>query len=56
LLKKCGADGDNQFAKGVRGEQRLEVGKIHGFRKFDQVLYHGKEYFIKDECPVDMLS
>jgi hypothetical protein len=47
LLKKCVADGDYQLAKGRRGEQRLEVGKMGGFRKFDQVLYQGQRYFIK---------
>jgi hypothetical protein len=47
VLKKCVADGDYQLAKGVRGEQRPEVGKMGGFRKFDRVLYQGHEYFIK---------
>jgi hypothetical protein len=41
------ADGDYQLAKGVRGEQRIVVGKICGYRKFDKVLYTGNEYFIK---------
>lgn len=39
--------GDYQLTKGVRGAQRIPVGKIHGFRKFDKVKYFGKEYFIK---------
>lgn len=47
LVKKCVADGDYQLAKGNRSEQRIETGKICGFRKFDKVLYGGKEYFIK---------
>lgn len=47
VLKKCVADGDYQLAKGIRGEQRIETGKICGFRKFDKVLYNGNEYFIK---------
>ena len=29
------------------GEQKITVGKIQGFRKFDKVKYFGKEYFIK---------
>ena len=41
VLKKCVADGDYQLAKGIRGEQRIETGKICEFRKFDKVLYNG---------------
>ena len=47
MFKKCVPDGDYQLAKGIRGEQRIETGKICGFRKFDKVLYRGGEYFIK---------
>jgi hypothetical protein len=47
VLKKCVADGDYQQTKGVRSEQRIPTGKIHGFRKFDKVRYLGEEYFIK---------
>lgn len=47
LIKRCVADGDYQLAKGARSEQRIKTGKICGFRKFDKVLYAGKEYFIK---------
>lgn len=47
LLKKCVCDGDYQQTKGVRSEQRIPTGKLHGFRKFDKVLYDGGEYFIK---------
>lgn len=47
IFKKCVADGDYQQTKGVRSEQRIPTGKIHGFRKFDKVRYLGKEYFIK---------
>ncbi len=46
LLKKCVADGDYQLTKGVRGEKKIPVGKIGGFRKFDKVKYAGAEYFI----------
>lgn len=45
--KRRVAKGDYQLTKGVRGEQRIPVGKIQGFRKFDKVKYFGKEYFIK---------
>ena len=39
--------GDYQLTKGIRGEQRLPIGKICGFRKFDKVRYLGKECFIR---------
>ena len=39
--------GDYQLTKGVRGEQKIPIGKIQDFRKFDKVKYFGKEYFIK---------
>ena len=47
FYKKRVAKGDYQLIKGVRGEQKIPVGKIQGFRKFDKVRYLGKEYFIK---------
>jgi hypothetical protein len=47
VFKRCVADGDYQLAKGIRGEQRIETGKICGFRKFDKVLYNNDLYFIK---------
>ena len=47
FYKRRVAKGDYQFTKGIRGEQRIPVGKIGGFRKFDKVEYFGKEYFIK---------
>ena len=47
LLKKCVSDGDCQQTKGIRSEQRINTGKIKGFRKFDKVRYLGNEYFIK---------
>lgn len=31
----------------IRSEQRIETGKIQGFRKFDEVRYNGQDYFIK---------
>lgn len=47
ILFRCIADGDYQLSKGVRSEQKINVRKIHGFRKFDKVLYQNKVYFIK---------
>ncbi len=45
--KRRVSKGDYQLTRGVRGEQKIPVGKIQGFRKFDKVKYFGKEYFIK---------
>ena len=39
--------GDYQLTKGARGQQKIPVGKIQGFRKFDKVKYLKQEYFIK---------
>ena len=47
LRKKCVSDGDYQQTKGVRSEQRIQTGKIMGFRKFDKVKYLEQKYFIK---------
>ena len=47
FIKKCVAKGDYQQTKGIRSEQRINTGKILGFRKFDKVKYFGKTYFIK---------
>ena len=47
FYKRRVAKGDYQLTKGIRGEQRIPVGKIQDFRKFDKVEYFGKEYFIK---------
>lgn len=45
--KRRVAKGDYQFSKGAHGQQKIPVGKIQGFRKFDKVKYLGQEYFIK---------
>ena len=47
LYKRCIAKGDYKQTNGIRSEQKIPTGKIMGFRKFDKVLYLGKEYFIK---------
>ena len=41
------AKGDYQRTKGVRSQQKLPKSKVCGFKKFDKVLYLGKDYFIK---------
>ena len=45
--KKSVAKGDYKQRKGKRSEIVIPTGKIQGFRKYDKVLYFGKEYFIK---------
>lgn len=45
--KRRVAKGDYQLTRGVRGQQKIPVGKILGFRKFDKVKYLNQEYFIK---------
>lgn len=45
--KRRVAKGDYRLTKGVRGQQKIPVGKIQGFRKFDKVKYLRQEYFIK---------
>ena len=47
VKKKCVAKGDYQLHKGKRSEKEIPTGKLLGFRKFDKVLYQGKEYFVK---------
>ena len=46
-IKRDIPKGDYQKTKGIRSEQPITTGKIQGFKKFDKVLYLGKEYFIK---------
>ena len=38
---------DRVLTKGIRGEQKLPIGKIFGFKKFDKVEYLGETCFIK---------
>lgn len=45
--KRRVANGDYQLCKGSRGELKLPVGKIQGFKKFDKVDYLGKTCFVK---------
>ncbi len=45
--KKCIPDGDFQQTKGKGSEQPVTTRKIMGLRKFDRVIYMGKEYFVK---------
>lgn len=52
--KRKVAKGDYQLTKGVRGQQKIPVGKIQGFRKFDKVRYLKQEYFIKGRMSVGL--
>ena len=45
--KRRVAKGDYQLTKGVRGQQKIPVGKMRGFRKFDKVKYSSEICFIK---------
>ena len=46
-LKRCVSKQDRVLTKGIRVEQKLPTGKIHGFKKFDKVKYLGETCFIK---------
>ncbi len=46
-LKRHIANGDFQQTSGRRSEEKIPTGKIQGFKKFDKVLWEGKEFFIK---------
>ena len=35
------------LTKGIRGEKKLPIGKIHGFKRYDKVKYLGEVCFIK---------
>ena len=47
FYKKRVAKQSRQMRKGVRGEKKIPLGKVFGFRKFDKVKYLGQECFIK---------
>ena len=47
FYKKRVAKQNRQMRKGVRGEKKIPLGKVFGFRKFDKVKYLGQECFIK---------
>jgi len=47
LFKKCIPKGDYKQTAGIRSEKRMPTSKIHGFRKFDKVIYDNSKYFIK---------
>lgn len=54
--KRRVAKGDYQLTKGrgPRGQQKIPVGKIQGFRKFDKVKYLRQEYFIKGRMSIGL--
>ena len=45
--KRRVSKGDYQLCKGSHGEQKIPVGKIQGFRKFDKVEYLRETHFIQ---------
>lgn len=47
FYKRRVARQNRQMVKGVRGEKKIPLGKIYGYRKFDKVKYMGIECFIK---------
>ena len=47
FIKRHVTKGDYQLTKGSHSEKKIPHEKILGFRKWDKVLYLGKEYFIK---------
>lgn len=51
--KRRVAKGDYKL---TRGQQKMPIGKIQGFRKFDKVKYFNKEYFIKGRMSIRGLA
>lgn len=47
FYKRRVAKQNRQMCKGIRGEKKIPLGKIFGFRKFDKVKYLGQECFVK---------
>jgi len=47
LLKQSVAKGTYQRTHGIRSEKLFPKDKIHGFKRWDKVLYDTQEYFIK---------
>lgn len=47
FYKRRVARQSRQMIKGVRGEKKIPLGKLFGFRRFDKVKYLGQECFIK---------
>ena len=45
--KRCVPVQNRVLTKGVRGEQRIPTGKVHGFKRYDKVEYFGETCFIK---------
>lgn len=38
---------DRILTKGIRDERRLPTGKVHGFKRYDKVMYLGEVCFVK---------
>jgi hypothetical protein len=47
LVKRCVAKGSYKQTKGHRSEQKMQTGKIFGFRRFDKIRYLKNTYFIQ---------
>ena len=47
FYKTCVAKQNRSMCKGSRGERRIPLGKLFGFKKFDKVRYLRQDYFIK---------
>ena len=47
FYKKRVAKQNRQMCKGIRGEKKIPLGKVLGFKKFDKVKYLGRECLIK---------
>lgn len=45
--KRCVAKQNRQLCKGIRGEKKLPIGKVFGFKRFDKVKYLKEVCFIK---------
>jgi hypothetical protein len=46
LKKTCISVGDYRRRSGVRSQDEIPQGKIHGFKRYDKVLYRGQVYFV----------
>ena len=45
--KRCVSRQSRQLCKGIRGEQKIPTGKVHGFKRYDKVEYLRTTCFIK---------
>lgn len=45
--KKCVPTQGRILTKGIRSEKKIPTGKVHGFKRYDKVMYLGNICFIK---------